>query len=95
MLVRIVESGIRMTISGRVQGVGFRHFIWRRACELGLTGEVRNLALGDVEVKARGAAHLLEQLVSYARQGPSHAQVTTVRVEDLDETLAPGFRIRD
>jgi acylphosphatase len=95
MLPSIVEPGIRITISGRVQGVGFRHFIWRRARELGLAGEVRNLPLGGVEVKARGAAHLLEQLVSHARQGPSHAQVADVRIEDLDEVLPPVFRIRD
>jgi acylphosphatase len=56
---------------------------------------VRNLPLGEVEVKARGASHLLEQLVSHARQGPSLAQVADVRIEDLDEALPPGFQIRD
>ena len=82
MLDAIVERGIRILISGRVQGVGFRHFIWRRASELGLSGEVRNLALGDVEVRARGESQALEQLQSLARQGPPHARVTAVKVEN-------------
>jgi len=95
MLARIVGESIRMVISGRVQGVGFRHFMWRRATELGLSGDVRNLASGAVEVRARGEAAALDQLAALARQGPPAARVTEVRIDPEDADLASGFRVRD
>jgi acylphosphatase len=96
MLVGTVAERRRMVIRGRVQGVGFRHFIWRRAGQLGLSGEVRNLPSGEVEVRASGDPGALDQLQSLAREGPAAAEVIEVRIErEEGDELPAGFRIRD
>ncbi len=68
-------------VHGRVQGVAFRHYTQLRACDLGLTGYVRNRWDGTVEVVAEGAPGLLEQFLSFLRVGPRAAYVTDVDVD--------------
>lgn len=68
----------RWLVSGRVQGVGFRAFVARKAADLGLTGTVRNLPDGSVEVCVRGHDHQVQQLKSEVSRGPRMAQVTGV-----------------
>jgi acylphosphatase len=85
----------RYFISGRVQGVGFRFFAQRAAAELGLSGYVRNLDDGRVEVYAVGEPEQLEQLSQRLARGPRLAQVTAVdaRIEAVDAALH-GFTVR-
>lgn len=84
----------RIRVSGRVQGVGFRWFTRKAARELGLTGKVRNLPDGRVEVEAAGDPQTLDAFRERLREGPPGSRVT-----DLDEqemTAAPawdGFEI--
>ena len=73
----------RFVVSGRVQGVGFRFFTQDIARREGLTGIVRNLADGRVEVVAEGDAESLTRLEAALRRGPSHARVEHVEVDDL------------
>jgi acylphosphatase len=68
-------------VSGRVQGVGFRYFVRGRANELGLTGWVRNLYDGRVEVVAEGEQATLQQLEAALRRGPPGSDVTSVETE--------------
>lgn len=68
-------------IKGRVQGVSFRYYTQRRARELGLTGYVRNLWTGDVEVVAEGPRQDVEALLAFLRVGPRAAFVTEVEVQ--------------
>ncbi len=84
----------RFFVSGRVQRVGFRYSAYRQANALGLTGYVRNLADGRVEVCAGGPDDKLNQLGEWLHQGPVLARVETVFVSSCYESLAPGFRIR-
>ena len=73
---------LRAVVRGRVQGVGFRDFVYTRARFLGLTGYVRNLPDGrSVEVVAEGLRDGLEQLLGYLRDGPRMARVDAVDVE--------------
>lgn len=74
----------RFTISGRVQGVGYRAFAARAARALKLRGGARNLDDGRVEVVASGAVHALDRLESALHEGPRLARVTRVDVEQLD-----------
>ena len=74
------ETTILAIVSGRVQGVGYRHFVITRAERLGLTGSARNLPDGRVEVRARGPRGSLEELIAELHQGPSFAIVTNVDV---------------
>lgn len=71
---------LRAVVHGRVQGVGFRWYVARRAEERGLGGGVRNLPDGSVEVIAEGPHESLEGLLDDLRSGPPRA-----RVERVDE----------
>ena len=73
------SAAFQATVAGRVQGVFFRIFVTEHARELGLTGWVRNLPDGSVEVTAEGEKASLEKLVELLRQGPPAASVTDVR----------------
>ncbi|MBN2051564.1 MAG: acylphosphatase [Spirochaetales bacterium] len=65
-------------VHGRVQGVGFRYSTQRKAVSLGLSGWVRNLPDGSVEVYAQGIPSALSALLSWLRTGPSFSYVTSV-----------------
>jgi acylphosphatase len=69
---------LQATVHGRVQGVFFRAFVARCAGELRLSGYVRNLPDGAVEVYAEGDRQQLEKLVGYLKAGPPAARVTEV-----------------
>ncbi len=69
-------------VTGRVQGVNFRDFVYGRAISLGLTGYVRNLPdMRSVEVVAEGQRERLERLVEHLRRGPRGARVHSVDMQ--------------
>ena len=84
-----------VTVSGLVQGVFFRDSARRRARELGVGGWVRNLADGRVEAIFEGDADRVRQVLDFLREGPPHARVDGVEVEQtpIDEA-ASSFSIR-
>lgn len=86
----------RYLVSGRVQGVGFRWFVARRARELAVTGFVRNLPDGRVEVVAAGEPGALEMLCRVLHEGPPAARVQTVETLELalDPPPVATFEIR-
>jgi len=67
-------------VSGRVQGVGYRYFVYEHASPLGLTGWVRNLQDGRVEVLAEGSTEALESLLTDLKSGPGGSRVSEVKV---------------
>lgn len=69
------------TVSGRVQGVGYRYFTDRIASQFGLRGYVRNLWSGDVEIVVEGPHPILERAMAEFRRGPSQAVVRDITVE--------------
>ncbi|MFC1639582.1 acylphosphatase [Gemmatimonadota bacterium] len=69
---------VRWFVSGRVQGVGFRWFVFHRAGELGIGGWARNLPDGRVEVYGEGSREDLESLDWYLKAGPKFALVENV-----------------
>lgn len=69
-------------MSGRVQGVGFRYFTQEAAALEGLTGWVRNLPGGAVEVFAEGDQGALERFERQLARGPSLARVESVDATD-------------
>jgi len=72
---------IHAYVKGIVQGVGFRYFVYRHAKTLGLTGYVRNLPDGRVEVVAEGSEESLRELVSLLWEGPVGSYVENVELE--------------
>jgi len=77
------KARISMIISGRVQGVFFRYKTQQEAQKLGLTGWVRNLDGGQVEVLAEGAKDKLEELAEWTKRGSRQAQVEKVEIKWL------------
>jgi acylphosphatase len=78
----IATLALHAIVRGRVQGVSFRDFVYRRAVSLGLTGYVRNLAdMRSVEVVAEGQRERLELLLAHLREGPRGARVDSVEVQ--------------
>ena len=72
----------RLRIAGRVQGVGFRFHMERKARALGVNGWVRNRRDGTVEAMVQGTPEAVDAIIAWAGQGPPSARVTDVRIED-------------
>jgi acylphosphatase len=83
-------SDLHVRVTGVVQGVGFRWFVRERARRLGLSGWVRNLPDGSVEVAASGDPHQLDLLRGELRRGPSGASVDGI----LDLSHQPDEPLR-
>ncbi|MCF6269271.1 MAG: acylphosphatase [Melioribacteraceae bacterium] len=64
-----------ITVSGLVQGVGFRYFVYSKAQNLGLNGYTKNLFTGEVVTVVEGERYLVEELIDYIKIGPSHSYV--------------------
>jgi acylphosphatase len=77
-----------------VQGVGFRYFVRDKAMALGLTGWVRNIDDGRVEVYAAGPAHQLSDLAAALHLGPRMAEVRSVEEQEANVEQHAGFHIR-
>ena len=75
------QSGFTGIVTGRVQGVGFRYFVARAARGLGLSGYVRNLPDGTVEVAVAGDCAALESLAGLLEEGPPGAVVKSVALD--------------
>jgi acylphosphatase len=78
----------RLMITGRVQGVGFRFYMQRKARELGVSGWVRNCRDGAVEAVIQGASGAVETMIAWARRGPPSAVVADVRVTEASGDFA-------
>ena len=84
----------RYLISGQVQGVAFRHYTVHEAEKLGISGTVKNLASGDVEVLAQGDEGKITQFESFLHIGPRSARVERVIKEVVDSQMEyRGFDI--
>ena len=88
-------SQLHVRVTGVVQGVGFRWFVRERARRLGLSGWVRNLSDGTVEVMASGDDGQLELLKGELLRGPRGAAVDALEpvTETPVEPLAQPFGI--
>ena len=68
---------------GRVQGVGFRYYAVNKANQLGLTGRVKNLPDGTVEMEVQGEKPLIDQLIIFLQNR------TYIWIEKLDARSIP------
>ena len=85
----------RFYVSGTVHGVGFRFFAERMANRLGISGYVKNLRDGRVEVYAIGSPAQLDSLRHQLERGPRSASVSDVAEDDapVDANHTHGFSI--
>ena len=75
---------IRAVISGKVQGVFFRDGTIQKSQELGLTGWIKNLDNGDVELIACGSRDPIMILTEWLWEGPDAAEISNVRWEEVE-----------
>ena len=85
---------IHVFVSGRVQGVCFRMYTQQQASMLGLTGWVRNLPDGRVEVMASGDESQLATFENWLHKGPDMAKVLNVESSTLEKKEFNDFTIR-
>ena len=75
---------LRLTIRGRVQGVGYREAMIDAANALGVIGWVRNRRDGTVEALVQGDARAVERLLAWCRRGPPASVVTAVATQQVE-----------
>ena len=85
---------VRLTITGRVQGVGYRAWALRQAGVLGLRGWVRNRADGSVEAVVIGEVDAVARMIEACREGPFGARVSDVAVSAAEDDGSPDFNAR-
>jgi acylphosphatase len=85
---------VRIVVTGRVQGVGYRAFVEGEARARGLSGWVRNRHDGSVEASLGGADEAVEAMIAAMRRGPPAARVERLDIEPEETPAAPGFAIR-
>lgn len=76
-----MKARAHVLVSGLVQGVGYRFFTVRKAEEYGLTGWVRNLPNGKVEVVVEGDKGIIEEFLKELEVGPPAAHVIGLDVK--------------
>jgi acylphosphatase len=85
-MIETDKARFHAIVKGYVQGVGFRYFVLDEAVAMGVSGWVRNLWNGDVELMAEGEREALDKLLAVLRRGPRAAHVSGVDIEWGDFT---------
>ena len=85
---------LKITVTGRVQGVWYRASTEQKARELGLTGYVKNEPDGSVYIEAEGDEPALDALLAWCRQGPPLARVENLHTETGERQHYQGFEQR-
>lgn len=88
----MTEKAVKVIVSGRVQGVGYRAWTACNARQLELNGWVRNRADGTVEALFAGTAVRVEDMVKRCFEGPPAARVDGVEVNDAQGIVDAGFK---
>lgn len=83
-----------ITLRGRVQGVGFRFSAREQARKNGVKGYVKNLPNGNVEIKVSGPENNVEQYLQWCKEGPSHAYVDDMHIEDAEPENFHTFDVK-
>lgn len=81
-----MNASAHIIVKGLVQGVGFRWFVEREAKKLGLTGYVKNLFNGDVEIEVSGERGMIEELIARVKVGNRSSRVIDYAVTWFDFT---------
>lgn len=73
--------------AGYVQGVGFRWFVSQNARRLGLTGFVRNLDNGHVQLEGQGEVEAVDRFFARLQDGNGYSEITHVDIREIDLRL--------
>lgn len=83
-----------LTLTGKVQGVGFRYSAYHQAISCGLKGYVKNQRDGTVAIDIEGDETSVELFIEWSRTGPPRARVEGINIEKLSLKYADSFIIK-
>ncbi|MEX0966825.1 MAG: acylphosphatase [Bacteroidia bacterium] len=86
-------TGLRISVSGNVQGVNFRSETQRKAEELEIQGYVKNLESGKVEIEAQGSDEAMQKFLDWLKVGPAASDVEDVKSTPVQMGDYSGFEI--
>ena len=83
-----------IVITGKVQGIGFRYWLYKAAIQRNIGGWVRNKISGEVEALIIGNDENVNDLIKLCEKGPTFSKVTKVKVQNYQkEYLKKSFDI--
>ncbi len=85
---------VKIIITGRVQGVGFRFYVKHIADQLEIKGYVRNLPNGNIEIDAEGERNIITSFISECKSGPSLSRVEDCIVQNIHYYGFTNFQIK-
>ena len=85
---------VHVFVSGRVQGVWYRQSAAEQARARRVSGWVRNLADGRVEIWAEGRREDVDAFLAWCRTGPRHARVSGLEIQDTAPVGSTGFDVQ-
>jgi acylphosphatase len=77
-----MKKAVKLGVLGTVQGFFFKKFVKDSADKLKITGFIRELESGDIEVIAEGEIETIKDFIANLRKGPPHSQIRDVKVEE-------------
>jgi len=89
-----MKTSCRITVSGKVQNVGFRYYTALTAQEFDIEGFVRNERDGTVYIEAEGEKDALETFTEWCRRGPQWARVDHFEIQEQPLMNYKGFQVR-
>ena len=76
---------IHIVITGKVQGVGFRYWLYQIANEKNVYGWVKNINTNEVEAVFLGEEKKVDEIIKLCRKGPTSSNVVSVKIEDYQQ----------
>ncbi len=80
-----MKKNVKITIHGKVQGVGFRFSAVDKALEYELTGTVKNYENNQLHIEVEGELDNLQKFLKWCHRGPDGAQIEKVDYESSEE----------
>ncbi len=88
-----MKESYKVLLSGVVQGVGFRYYVYRKAKKYEISGYVKNLSDGRVEIVASGDRDMLNSFLEEVKRGPMMARIEKAEIHPADDPGIEGFNI--
>jgi len=86
-------KALKVIIYGKVQGVGFRNFVFLHAKKLNIRGYVKNNPDGTVEAVFEGDEDNINKMIELCKKGPERARVDKINIKDIEINNYQDFKI--
>ena len=80
-----MKKKIHIVVTGKVQGVGFRYWLYQIANEKNVYGWVKNINTNEVEAVFLGEEKKVDEIIKLCRKGPTSSNVVSVKIEDYQQ----------